>query len=65
MIAHEIGMPPWGGFGRKSAKSYLTDYGESNKMIVVGISRLVQGLPGFSDIRETTLFPHNAARLIP
>ncbi|ATY64533.1 aspartate-tRNA ligase [Cordyceps militaris] len=46
MIAHEIGMPPWGGFG-------------------LGINRLVQGLLGLSDIRETVLFPRDAARLIP
>ncbi|OAA67753.1 Aminoacyl-tRNA synthetase, class II (D/K/N) [Akanthomyces lecanii RCEF 1005] len=31
----------------------------------LGINRLVQGLPGLSDIRETILFPRNAARLIP
>ncbi len=65
MIAHEIGMPPWGGFGRKSAISHLTDHDESNEMIVVGINRLVQGLLGLSDIRETVLFPRDAARLIP
>ncbi len=65
MIAYEIGMPPWGGLGRKSANSHLTDYDESNKMVVVGINRLVQGLPGLSDIRETILFARNAARLIP
>ncbi|PSR84454.1 hypothetical protein BD289DRAFT_368613 [Coniella lustricola] len=46
MEAHEIGMPPWGGFG-------------------LGINRLVQGFWGLTDIRETVLFPRDAARLIP
>ncbi|PVI02292.1 class II aaRS and biotin synthetase [Periconia macrospinosa] len=46
MAAHEIGMPPWGGFG-------------------LGINRLVQGFLGLTDIRETVLFPRDAARLTP
>ncbi|KAK4674894.1 hypothetical protein QC764_503120 [Podospora pseudoanserina] len=46
MTAHEIGMPPWGGFG-------------------LGINRLVQGFLGLEDIRETVLFPRDAARLLP
>ncbi|KAK4189003.1 hypothetical protein QBC35DRAFT_494952 [Podospora australis] len=46
LIAHEIGMPPWGGFG-------------------LGINRLVQGFLGLDDIRETVLFPRDAARLTP
>ncbi|KAK0705845.1 hypothetical protein B0T21DRAFT_341663 [Apiosordaria backusii] len=46
MTAHELGMPPWGGFG-------------------LGINRLVQGFLGLEDIRETVLFPRDAARLSP
>ncbi|OIW29208.1 class II aaRS and biotin synthetase [Coniochaeta ligniaria NRRL 30616] len=44
--AHEIGMPPWGGFG-------------------MGVNRLVQGFLGLEDVRETVLFPRDAARLRP
>lgn len=33
--------------------------------LLVGLNRLVQGLVGLQDIRETVLFPRDAIRLSP
>lgn len=34
-------------------------------LLTVGLNRLIQGFLGLTDIRETVLFPRDAARLAP
>ena len=90
VAAHEIGMPPWGGFGCMSLFYLLVSPfcpgpifrpGGSSKPLsrnlnsvdqasltfcfAVGLNRFVQGFLGLADIRESVLFPRNAARLAP